>query len=210
MNRIERIVCGNGNCFLIYQNDNAILVDTCRIKYRKKILDNCKQAGVKLIVLTHGHIDHISNAAFLSKELSVPIAMHKDDYELIKNNMMQKLYAHKILGKFILAISNKSFQQEKVELFEPEVFLKNGDSLNKFGVDATIIELPGHTRGSIGIKTGNSDFIVGDALMNMFYPTTSMLYNDLQKMKESTNYISASGQIMIHFGHGKSVPNRKW
>jgi glyoxylase-like metal-dependent hydrolase (beta-lactamase superfamily II) len=210
MNRIERIKCGNGNCFLIYQDDNAILVDTCRTKYRKKILDICKNAGVKLIVLTHGHIDHISNAAFLSKELSVPIAMHKDDYELTKNNMLQKLYAHQIVGKIILAISIKSFQQEKIELFEPEVFLKNGDTLKNFGVDATIIELQGHTKGSIGIKTGNSDFIIGDALMNMFYPTTSMLYSDFQKMKESANYISGFGQMMIHFGHGKSVPNRKW
>jgi glyoxylase-like metal-dependent hydrolase (beta-lactamase superfamily II) len=200
MDRIERIECGNGNCFLIYQNGNAILVDTCRTKYRKKILDICKNAGVKLIVLTHGHIDHISNAAFLSKELSVPIAMHKDDYELTKNNMLQKLYAHKFLGKLILAMTIKSFQQEKIELFEPEVLLKNGDSLKNFGVDATIIELPGHTKGSIGIKIGNSDFIVGDALMNMFYPTESMLYNDFQRKHRESCCNAWTNCILLRAG----------
>lgn len=210
MNKIERISCGNGNCFLVYENNNAILVDTCRTKYRKKILDICRNADIKLIVLTHGHIDHISNAAYLSKKLLVPIAMHKADYELIKNNMLQKLLAHSILGKLVLALSIKSFEQEKIEPFEPNVFFKDGDTLKDYGVNATIVELTGHTKGSIGIKVGTTDFIIGDALMNIFYPTTSMLYNDFHNMKESAKCISQFEQMMIHFGHGKSVPNRKW
>lgn len=210
MTKIERIACGNGNCFLIYENNNAILVDTCRAKYRKKILDKCKNAGVKLIVLTHGHIDHIANASYLSKKLSVPIAMHKADYELTKNNMLQKLLAHSVLGKLILTLSIKSFEQEKIEPFEPTVFFKDGDTLKDYGINGTIVELPGHTKGSIGIKVGTSDFIVGDALINMFYPTTSMLYNDFQSMNQSAEYISQFGKMIIHFGHGKSITNRKW
>lgn len=208
MNGIERIACGNVNCFLVYREDNAILVDTCRVKDRDKILDKCNKAGVKLIVLTHGHIDHVANAAFLAKELSVPIAMLKADYELIENNMNQKLSAHSILGKIVLSLSVKSFKREKITVFEPEVFLNHGNSLKEYGVDASIIELPGHTKGSIGVKVGNNDLIAGDALMNMFYPTTSMLYYDVQKMKESATYISTLGPVMIHFGHGKSVLNR--
>ena len=38
---------------------------------------------MRLLILTHGHIDHAQNAAFLSKELNIPIAMHKDDVDLI-------------------------------------------------------------------------------------------------------------------------------
>ncbi len=33
----------------------------------------------------------------------------------------------------------------------------------------------GHTKGSIGVEIGDNLF-VGDALMNIFYPTVSMLY----------------------------------
>ena len=58
MSRIERINCGNGNVFLVSNNDNAILVDTCRIQYRTLILEKCKTKKVRLIVLTHGHVDH--------------------------------------------------------------------------------------------------------------------------------------------------------
>ena len=35
--------------------------------------------------------------------------------------------------------------------FKPDIFLKDGDSLSGYGVNASIIALPGHTDGSIGI-----------------------------------------------------------
>ena len=79
MSNIERIQCGNGNAYLLYDGENAVLIDTCRNKYKEKILERCKTKNVRLIVLTHGHIDHIQNAAFLSKELNAPIAIHKAD-----------------------------------------------------------------------------------------------------------------------------------
>lgn len=68
------------------------------------------------------------------------------------------------------------------------MFLKNSDTLKNYGVDAEIVELPGHTKGSIGIKIGTSDFIVGDALINIFYPTKALLYGNFQEMKKSANY----------------------
>ena len=82
MNNIERIKCGNGNVYLVSEGDNAILVDTCREQYRGMIRDECKAKNVRLIILTHGHIDHIQNAAYLSEKLNALIAMHKADYEL--------------------------------------------------------------------------------------------------------------------------------
>ena len=54
------------------------------------------------------------------------------------------------------------------------------------------------------------DFIVGDALMNMFYPTVSMLYGNKENVTKSAEIITNSGAKTIHFGNGKSVSNRKW
>jgi len=211
MNGIERIKCGNGNCFLVRNGGNAILVDTSRVQFRDRILKQCENKNVRLIVLTHGHIDHIQNAAFLSKELNVPIAMHKADYELIKNNLAEPLSAHSLLGKLILRMSMSSFENDKVDPFEPAVFLSEGDALDKYGIRAAIImELPGHTKGSIGVIIGDTDMIVGDALMNMFYPTKSPLYGNRADMEKSAERIGSLGNIEIHFGHGKSVKNRDW
>ncbi|WP_410495882.1 MBL fold metallo-hydrolase [Cellulosilyticum sp. ST5] len=210
MKEIERIRCGNSNCFLIKQNNRAILVDTSRTKYRDKILESCRQVDVKLIVLTHGHVDHIQNAAYLSKELGAPIAMHKADCELIKNNMLEPMFADKVMGKLVLALSLESFKHDIVEAFEPTLFLNEGDSLENYGIEASVIELPGHTRGSIGLKVWEADLIVGDALMNLFYPTVSMLYGDKQIMLASATKITEQGEAIIHFGHGKSVANKQW
>jgi len=74
MSNIERIQCGSGNCYLVYEGNNAILVDTSRARYRNKILQTCKKKKVNLIVLTHGHVDHIQNAMYLANELNAPIA----------------------------------------------------------------------------------------------------------------------------------------
>lgn len=212
MEHVQRIVCGNGNCYLISNNKNAVLVDTGRKKYRQTVLDACKPFQVRLLVLTHGHLDHMENAAFLSKALHIPIAMHRADLELLEDNLKQSLSAHSILGKIVLAASIRTFQiVEHIPGIVPNVFLKDGDSLDSYGVpNIKIVGLPGHTDGSIGLDVEGRDLIVGDALMNMFYPTASMLYHDREVMLQSVEKIEKIGPRTIHFGHGKPVENRKW
>jgi len=109
MNKVHRIKCGNGNCYLVSKGNNTILVDTSRTKYKDEILELCRTKDVKLILLTHGHVDHIQNAAYLSKELNAPIAMHKADYALIKDNMTEPMFAHGMLP----SIDNNAVNQQK-------------------------------------------------------------------------------------------------
>ena len=210
MTEVKRVKCGNVNCFIISNGDNAILVDTCHTKYREKILNACKGCNIRLIVLTHGHIDHIQNAAFLSKELGVPIAMNAEDIPLIEDNMRQSLKAESFLGKIVLTLSEKSFRVDEIPAFEPTVLLKGGDALEEYGIPAEIIAVSGHTKGSIAIDVDGKYLIVGDALMNMFYPTVSMLYNDKEEMIKSAQRISDIGDRIICFGHGKEIKNRAW
>ena len=187
-----------------------MLVDTCRTKYREKILNACKPYDIQLLILTHGHIDHIQNAVYLSKKLNVPIAMNRADIELIESNMHQNLAAKTILGKIVLAASVKSFREENIPAFVPTVFLEEGDALEEYGISARILSVPGHTKGSIAIEVADKDVIVGDALMNMFYPTVSMLYHDRENMLESAKKIEKLGDRTIYFGHGKPAANKHW
>ena len=41
----------------------------------------------------------------------------------------------------------------------------NRDSLESYGVMASVLELPGHTEGSIALDVEGKSIIVGDALM---------------------------------------------
>ena len=209
MVKIHRIASGNVNCYIVADNDNAILIDTGRKKYREKILEKCKEFHVSLIVLTHGHMDHCQNAAYLVNALHIPIAMNKKDMDLILDNRKQYLLAKTLLGKIVLSVSLSSFEKDSLEVFEPILYLKNGDDLSEYGIAAKVVELPGHTKGSIGIEIDDNLF-VGDALMNMFYPTVSMLYVDEQEMLSSAKYISGLGEKTIYFGHGKPKQNREW
>lgn len=209
MVKIHRIASGNVNCYIVADNDNAILIDTGRKKYREKILEKCKEFHVSLIVLTHGHMDHCQNAAYLANALHIPIAMNKKDMDLILDNRKQYLLAKTLLGKIVLSVSLSSFEMDSLEVFDPIIYLKNGDDLSEYGIAAKVVELPGHTKGSIGIEIEDNLF-VGDALMNMFYPTVSMLYVDEQEMLSSAKHISELGDKTIYFGHGKPKRNRKW
>ena len=210
MEHILRIPCGNGNCYLVSNGESAILVDTSRKKYCQKILDACKPFQVRLLVLTHGHIDHVQNAAFLAQSLKCPVAIHRADLPLLSDNMKQPLFASSILGKIVLSASIKSFKTDAIPVFTPTVFLEDGDNLDRYGISAAVVGLPGHTDGSIGLYVAGRDLIVGDALMNMFCPTVSMLYHNREVMLQSVAKIERIGSCTIHFGHGKPVKNRKW
>ena len=207
---VHRINCGSVNCYIVADNDRAILIDTGRRKYQKKILERCREFNVSLIVLTHGHLDHCQNTAYLAKTLNIPVAMSEKDINMIPDNRKQSMLAKTFLGKIVLSVSQSSFEKDSLDVFEPTIYLKSGDKLNEYGVDAKVVELPGHTEGSIGVEIEGDKLFVGDALMNMFYPTISMLYTDEEKMLESAKYIGKMGEKTIYFGHGKPKRNRKW
>lgn len=210
MSEIHRIKCGNVNCYIIENGTNGILVDTGKKEFIDKVIESCKSYNVKLIILTHAHFDHAENAAQLSESLGIPIGMNENDCNLILSNTNQSLASTNILGKIVLSVSLKEFAVRSMLGFKPNVLLHNDDSLSNYGINARIISLPGHTNGSIGIDVDNKHLIVGDALMNMFYPTVSMLYHNRGNMLESARKISNIGNRTIYFGHGKPVTNKQW
>ncbi len=170
-----------------------------------------KKVSTRLsIVLTRAHFDHAENAAGISDTLGIPIGMAESDCNLIQLNINQSLIATNILGKIVLSASLREFAVRSIPEFKPNVLLHNDDSLSGYGISARIISLPGHTDGSIGIDVDSKHLIVGDALMNMFYPTVSMLYHNRDNMLESAGKISSIGDRTIYFGHGKPVTNKQW
>lgn len=210
MSEVHRIKCGNVNCYIVENGTNGILVDTGKKEFARQVIESCRFYNVKLIVLTHAHFDHAENAAQISNTLGIPIGMNENDCNLIQSNTNQSLSAANILGKIVLSASLREFSVRTMPEFKPDILLSNGDCLSDYGMDAQIIALPGHTDGSIGIDVDRKYLIVGDALMNMFYPTVSMLFHDRSEMLESAGKISSIGDRTIYFGHGKPVPNRQW
>jgi len=207
---VKRIRCGSVNTYLIEEHGRAVLVDTGRNGFEEKLLAQCRKTKVELIVLTHGHADHVQNTAYLRKKLGVPVALHKEDLNLIKDNFTEPLRFQGMLGMAVAEVTAKSSETDRIPEFTPEIFINEGDWLKEYGINARIMGLPGHTRGSIGIDLDEKAVIVGDALMNMFYPGLSLVYWDREKMLKSADKISALGARKVYFGHGSPVENRAW
>lgn len=209
MEKIIRIKCGHVNCYIVSNGKNAVLVDTATEKYREKILEECKDYSVNLILLTHGHIDHVQNAAYLSEKWNVPVAISKDDVGLLLDNKGQKLEANGFFGRKLLEASLKTMNEEKIPPFVPTVFFKEGDTLHEYGITAKIAEVPGHTDGSLAVKVGKN-LIVGDALMNFVFPSLPLIFHDRKRMLKSADKIGKLKVKTIYFGHGRPAANRKW
>ena len=83
------------------------------------------------------------------------------------------------------------------------IFVKEGDDLSPYGIPAKIIELPGHTLGSIGVDVNGEHLLVGDALDNWIFPATGHLYYDRDALRSSAAKIRALGSRTVYYGHGK-------
>lgn len=199
---VERLKFGRVNAYLIRGEKRSVLVDTGTGKEMEAIFEQVRHKNVGLIVLTHGHIDHVGGTAFLAQRLCVPIAIHKGDYELLGDNTLRELFADTLPGKIIKAASEQSFRSSKMPAFEPDFFLEDGQSLEEYGVDAQVLALPGHTRGSIGLLADGTELVAGDAVMNMIKPTPALLYEDKSAMTESIKRIRQSPAVTLYPGHG--------
>lgn len=209
MYKIITIPCGNVNCYLIDCNDFAILIDTAREKYREYLLKRLNGYNIKLIILTHGHANNIGNTAFLAKHFNAKIAMHHADYKLSKNNTINTIYPNSLLGNIFKFVFLRNFKKSVIEDFEPDIFLKDGQTLNEFGINATIIHIPGHTKGSIGILLNGNQLIAGDIFMNFLYPTESLIAEDIDMLKKSIHKLTSLNIKLVYPSFGKPIPSVK-
>lgn len=203
----RRIICGNVNCYLLSRNGRGVLVDAAGPGYEGKVRRECEKAGVKmmLVFLTHGHIDHIYNAAALAAGWGVPVAMSGKDAGLVKDQFSQPMRTSGLKGRALGFASRRLMERAEIPGFAPDILLEEGDSLREFGIDARVLELPGHTAGSIGLDAAGRQLFVGDAMMNLFRPECPCLFADREEAEKSVGKIRALGRRTLYFGHGKPL-----
>ncbi len=206
---IKEIHCGFVNCYLLKGAGGSVLVDTGGSDCFERVAEACESEELRLIALTHGHPDHTGNAAELAKKFHVPIAINGQDKELLSYGWTQPLRSRGLRGKLLLMASQKGLKEKHNPDFTPDMELSEGDSLSEYGVDARVIELGGHTLGSVGFVF-DGGIIVGDALFNVPKPGLSLIYHDKAAMENSARKISELGSIKVYFGHGNPDLNRRW
>ena len=203
MIKVIQIKGGTDNCYLVTDGRQAILVDTASKQNLDQVIAECDQYDMKLIVLTHVHFDHAENAAELSRRYGIPVAAHKKDEELFESFDRQPLKSSGLVGRVVLGASLKVLRNTRVERPDNLIWVREGDDLSGYGIPAKVIELPGHTLGSIGIDVEEKHLLVGDALDNWILPGTGHLFYDRNAVKASAEKIRELGERTIYYGHGK-------
>ncbi len=205
MQVIERIPAGTACCWLLRGETGSVLIDA-GMEHAEKILKQARDAGVRLLLLTHAHFDHITNAAFLARELGIPVALHPADLPLLKNQFSRPLDAQGVRGRVLRYFSQK-LMQKPLEPFSPEIQLSDGMHLDTYGVDACVVALPGHTAGSVGVAVGDA-IVVGDAMMRMPTLSPPLIFEDRQASLESASRIRESGAKLLLTSHGFTTCRR--
>lgn len=204
---IKRIKGGTDNCYLVAEGNKAILIDTASKANLDMVSTECDKYDMQLIVLTHVHFDHAENAAVLSRRYNIPVAVHKNDEELFDSFDKQPLKSYGLVGRIVLGLSLKVLRNTKVERPEKLIYVADGDDLASYGIRARILELPGHTLGSIGVDVEEEHLFVGDELDNWINPGIGHLYYDFEAIKKSAEKIRELGDRTVYYGHGKPTPN---
>jgi hydroxyacylglutathione hydrolase len=206
--KIKIIELGIVNAFLVKVKDGFVLIDTGLPSQWEKLETELTSAGclpdkLKLVVITHGDFDHTGNCAKLHEKYEAKVAMHQADSFMVENGVFLKRKIRTLFGKIIILLSRLRHRRVSFNKFKPDIFLTDGQSLTGYGLNAKIIYLPGHTKGSIGILTDEGDLFAGDTLANWKNPDIAIFVDDFQELKNSINKLKNLNIKNIYPGHGK-------
>lgn len=122
------------NCYIVFDNNllDAVIIDPGgEFGFIEKIIKKYNLKP-KLILLTHGHFDHIGAVSKLKKRYKLKALINKKDLTLLKINFIQNLFIPKL-----------NFQKIKVD-----GYLEDSQEINFGNLKIKIIFTPGHTLGS--------------------------------------------------------------
>lgn len=197
---------GMVNAFLL-RGERTILVDTGVPGSGEAILAAMKRnridpRAVSLILITHGHFDHMGSASDLRERLGAPAAVGESDLQALRTGVPPPLTPTCLFGRF----ARPFLDRRMVRRMEPDIVIIRGMSLAEFGIEGKVIETPGHTAGSVSVILPTGPAIVGDLLcggmLRRTRPALPPFQDDIAQTRESLRKVLKSKPTAIHVGHG--------
>lgn len=196
------------NIYLIETDSGIVIIDTGFSNAARSVLRTVEQLGhaprdVRLIFLTHVHLDHAGSAAELHARTGAPIAMHRADVPKARAGKHNLPNGRGLTGKLLEHSFNRTGMQFSYTPFEPDVLLDEGQTLNDFGLNARIIHTPGHTLGSLSLALPDDVMLIGDAMINQFRVGMPLYGEDIDLAYDSLRKIHSLRPRLLFSGHGK-------
>lgn len=166
------------NCYIVYEDGNpdALVIDPG--DNAPDILGVLREHDLKpvLILLTHGHYDHIGAITAIQEQYGTPIAVHANDRGMLEGS---------------------------VPLHAMDRYLAGGEILQGYGFDIQVMHTPGHSAGSICYLI-NGVLFSGDTLFQGTIGRTDFPDSDPRAMQHSLQILrQLPGETRVYPGHGE-------
>ena len=179
------------NCYIVgdEKTGKGIIIDPGAESM--KILDRCRELrlDIEYILLTHGHGDHIGAVVDVKEKTGARVCISRKDEYLIKGETK----------RLIPILRN-------IKLFDADMFIKEGDTINVGTLEISVLETPGHTPGGLSFKIGHNVFS-GDSLFKGSVGRTDFQFGSISQLVEGirTRILSLPGDTTVYPGHGPST-----
>lgn len=209
---ITNIRSGNTNCYLLTQEqrEKAVLIDAGTPldgAFLERLQATGDVSNIGLLLLTHGHYDHVGYAAELQNTFHIPVAMHRKEIEKVTHGTMDFPPARGRMSSLIRRSALREMDRAHDQSFTPDIVLDTQRTLPGFP-EIEIVYLPGHTQGSIGVVFEDNLF-AGDLVMNLPIPSRAWFAEDFSELRRSVDLVSQIEFARIYPGHGRSFSG-KW
>jgi glyoxylase-like metal-dependent hydrolase (beta-lactamase superfamily II) len=202
------------NVYLLSSGENMTLVDTGMPGDFESIINHIHDSGLSLsglkkIILTHSHMDHIGSAARIAQLSGAKILAHQMDASFITGQASYPTQSliQKIVYGFVGLLSSR------LEPISVDRILTDGDTIPG-PAPLQVIHTPGHTPGSISLHFPERGILFyGDALFNA-HPVTGKqglrfpirpVTLDRAAARKSVERLSHLEIKVLCPGHGKPV-----
>ena len=187
---LKKLVVGPlaSNCYIVGSESTkeGMIIDPA--DEAGEILKSVEELGleINLIVLTHGHPDHVGALKEIKEATKAEIVIHTDDAESLQQSF---------LG-FLFGLSYPSPPAA-------ERLLKGGDSIDIGDLHFLVIHTPGHTEGGICLL-GHGVLFSGDTLFNYGIGRYDLPGGNYSQLMDSlqTKLMVLADDTVVYPGHG--------
>jgi glyoxylase-like metal-dependent hydrolase (beta-lactamase superfamily II) len=215
--KIYPIHCGFTTVYAL-KGDGVILIDGGDPNKLDNIRKGIAKAliqpeEIKLIILTHGHWDHVGSTRDIKQLTGAKILLHRGDMHFIAEQKTTQPPGLNSWGRTLHALLTSISPMIHVPKFEVDIIAEDKElSLAEYGIPGRIIPTPGHSWGSVSVLLDSGDVFVGDLAMNLFplrlNPGLPIFGDDMTIVKNSWKKLLDRDVKTIYPAHGNSFPSQ--